>query len=264
MSKKPVEITTTTELVPRDELDTAVLFEPEVLDAVLGKVRDKVIEVERDVSTPKGRKAVASLAHAVSRVKVAIDKRGKDRVALINAGRKTSKEMLTNLRDYAREPLTEWEAAEKKRLEAERIEKEKREAAELLAAEIDQAFDDAHAEYDLREREAAVAAREAELKAKEPEPQEEQEEAPLAEPQAEKSEPEPVAEEPEPEPEKLNKRHRQIIEMEAAGALTELLMDVMTDDEARDAADTVVSFVIEGKVPHIRIDYGEVKGAETC
>jgi len=296
---KPVAITKTTELLTADQLDAAKLFEPKAMDNVLDQVRDTVMEVERDVTTAKGRKNIASLAHAVSRTKVAIDTLGKETVATINGERKKAREMLDNLRDYAREPLTVWEAEEAKRKEAERIEQEKREAEERLAAEIDQAWDDAHAEYDLREREAAVAAREAELKAKEeaqakeaqakeaqakeaetkeaetkeaPEPEPVEEDAAPArksfmpdELAVEPEETGPVVDDPEPQvPAPVDPfRQREMEAVEAIGRLLEL--ETNESMSAYDKADMVITWIAEGRIPYVSINVtSEVKGAGSC
>lgn len=89
------------------------------LEPYLAEVKEKIDEFEADVSTAKGRKAIASMAHKVSKTKTALDSIGKDLVAelkqkpkLIDAERKRMRETLDKWRDEVRAPLTEWEEAE--------------------------------------------------------------------------------------------------------------------------------------------------------
>lgn len=126
MSKKNDNATaTTTEeaaaenwLVVIPEIKTpAELFED---DAMITSVLDRVEELawahEPDLSTDKGRKAVASQAYKVARTKTGLDEAGKAltadwkvRIGLIDANRKRIRERLDKLRDDVRRPLTEWE-----------------------------------------------------------------------------------------------------------------------------------------------------------
>ena len=78
-----------------------------------------------DVTTKKGRDAIASMAHKVARSKTYIDNAGKDLVAELKAlpkqideSRRVVRERLDALKDEVRRPLTEWEA-EQERIKAE-------------------------------------------------------------------------------------------------------------------------------------------------
>lgn len=78
-----------------------------------------------DLTTEKGRKAIASLAFRVTKAKTSIDAAGKKliedarkMVDTVNAERKTIREELDALADRARKPLTDWEVAEAVRSEA--------------------------------------------------------------------------------------------------------------------------------------------------
>lgn len=78
-----------------------------------------------DISTPKGRKEVASLAYKVARSKTALDDMGKKLVegiksqaAAIDADRRIVRDRLDKLRDEVRKPLDEFEAAEAARIKA--------------------------------------------------------------------------------------------------------------------------------------------------
>lgn len=76
-----------------------------------------------DVSTDKGRKAIAGAARKVASVKIAMDKIGKDESMrqkeipkLIDAERKRAWDILEALQKQIRQPLTEWEDTEKERI----------------------------------------------------------------------------------------------------------------------------------------------------
>ena len=78
-----------------------------------------------DVTTKKGRDAIASMAHKVARSKTYIDNAGKALVAELKAlpkqideSRRVVRERLDALKDEVRRPLTEWEA-EQERIKAE-------------------------------------------------------------------------------------------------------------------------------------------------
>jgi hypothetical protein len=74
--------------------------------------------------TPKGRKDIASLAHRVAQSKTFLDGLGKNltedaqkKVKSVNAERKIMRDRLDELKATARQPLTDWEAAEKEKAE---------------------------------------------------------------------------------------------------------------------------------------------------
>lgn len=78
-----------------------------------------------DVTTKKGRDAIASMAHKVARSKTYIDNAGKALVAELKAlpkqideSRRVVRERLDALKDEVRRPLTEWET-EQERIKAE-------------------------------------------------------------------------------------------------------------------------------------------------
>lgn len=123
------------ELLPAITL-TEALFVPNGLDKILAHIHAEVSKHTPDISTERGRKAIASLARKVSSSNARIDECGKDYVAgikvkagLIDAERKRSRDFLNNLRDDTRKPLTDWEDAEENRLKAH-------EAALLELAEL--------------------------------------------------------------------------------------------------------------------------------
>lgn len=143
----------------------AVFTTKEQLDPIIEAIEKEARSLVPDVSTKKGRDAIASMAHKVARSKTYIDNAGKDLVAELKAlpkqideSRRLVRERLDLLKDEVRRPLAEWEA-EQERIKAE--EKAKREADEL-AKEIELAHREAlldNIEYD---REVAEMKAEAE------------------------------------------------------------------------------------------------------
>lgn len=115
------------------ELKELVVIEPEkaltvfttdkALEPYLKLVKVEIDKHVPDVSTKKGREAIASLAYKVAQVKQAVDKIGKDLKDeqkkipdLIDAARNYAKETLQAWQDECRKPLTDWEEAEEKRI----------------------------------------------------------------------------------------------------------------------------------------------------
>ncbi|TKU48781.1 hypothetical protein [Citrobacter sp. wls714] len=112
----------------------AVFTNNEQLDPIIEKIEKEARSLVPDVSTKKGRDAIASMAHKVARSKTYIDNAGKDLVAELKAlpkqideSRRIVRERLDALKDEVRRPLTEWEA-EQERIKAE-------EAAKIKAEE---------------------------------------------------------------------------------------------------------------------------------
>jgi colicin import membrane protein len=101
------------------------LFSPGTMDPLLEQIKAEVRATYTDISTDKGRKAIASLAYKVSRTKTFIDGQRislvaeeKERLARIDAEGKRVREELDALRDEVRQPLTDWENKEKGRIAA--------------------------------------------------------------------------------------------------------------------------------------------------
>jgi colicin import membrane protein len=109
-------------------LDTAplvpeVVFAPGGVDALLAKLEADVRAVPTDLTTNKGRDAIKSLAHKVTRSKTALDAMGKAltedwrlRTNAVNAERQVIRNRLDALAEEVRRPVTTWENAEKARL----------------------------------------------------------------------------------------------------------------------------------------------------
>lgn len=125
MAKKPApaEAETGTEITTFAPDNPMVVFQSaEKVDELLKKITEVVRSHQPDTSTKKGRDAIKSLAFKVTRTKTALDGAGKalneERLRLnevVNAQRRTIVEKLDWLRDEARKPLDEWEAAEEAR-----------------------------------------------------------------------------------------------------------------------------------------------------
>lgn len=93
-------------------------------EELLKGIRAEIDAHKPDVSTPKGRKEIASLAYKVTRTKTAIDDAGKElnaakrkEIDVVDAERRAIRTKLDELADEIRKPLTEWEEAEKARTE---------------------------------------------------------------------------------------------------------------------------------------------------
>lgn len=134
-------------LIDENKLKPAEIFnaeKPEAMESILNEVKEKVGSIVPDLSTDKGRKEIASLAHKVSKSKVMIDDLGKEyasdlkgKIKVIDGARKHAREFLEDLRDQVRKPLTEWEE-EQKRIEEEkrRREEERMEYIESIISAI--------------------------------------------------------------------------------------------------------------------------------
>ena len=103
----------------------AVFTSQEQLDPLIEAIEKEARSLVPDLSTKKGRDAIASMAHKVARSKTYIDNAGKDLVAELKAlpkqideSRRLVRERLDALKDEVRRPLTEWEAKQE-RLKAE-------------------------------------------------------------------------------------------------------------------------------------------------
>lgn len=130
-----------TDLVVIEKANAMTVFRSaDQIEDILQKVEREVMSFVPDVSTAKGRKEIASLAYKVAQTKTYLDGLGKDLVAelkeipkLIDSNRKTVRDRLDELKEKARQPLTDYES------EQERIkrEEEAKRAAEELAKKIE-------------------------------------------------------------------------------------------------------------------------------
>lgn len=111
----------TTDLIALPPMETAlqVYSTPQGLDPYLAKIKEELDAFVPDVSTKKGRDAIASIAYKVAKSKTALDNIGKDLVAelkdvpkKIDAERRRMRDLLDQWKDEVRAPLTAWEEAE--------------------------------------------------------------------------------------------------------------------------------------------------------
>lgn len=96
------------------------------------RMAEQARSIVPDVTTKKGRDAIASQAYKVSKSKTAVDNHGKDLVAgikaqaaVIDKDRKAWRDQCDALRDEIRKPLDDWEQAEKDRVEKHKMDIEK-------------------------------------------------------------------------------------------------------------------------------------------
>jgi colicin import membrane protein len=103
--------------------EPAVVYRDDaVLPALLKEIEGEIAAATAGIDTKRGREAIASLAHSISRRKTPIVEAGKaltedwrKKTATVNATKSTVEREFDALRDKARAPLDEWEATEKAR-----------------------------------------------------------------------------------------------------------------------------------------------------
>ncbi|HHK4483277.1 TPA: hypothetical protein ACQTYQ_006656, partial [Pseudomonas aeruginosa] len=108
--------------VPAKETALQVYSAVNGLDPFLAKIREEIDGFVPDVTTRKGREAIASIAYKVARSKTALDNVGKELVAdlkevpkKVDAERKRMRDLLDSWQAEVRQPLTEWEQREEMR-----------------------------------------------------------------------------------------------------------------------------------------------------
>jgi hypothetical protein len=99
-----------------------VLIDKAKRDEFYAYIKREVEEFVPDLTTEKGRKTIASLAFKVSRTKTAIDDAGAalksewlKKSQAVDESRREIRAQFDMLRDQARKPLDDWEAAEERR-----------------------------------------------------------------------------------------------------------------------------------------------------
>ncbi|TWA71864.1 hypothetical protein FBZ84_101130 [Azospirillum baldaniorum] len=102
---------------------TPEIFTPEKAAEIIADVRREVMSIDRDISSKKGREAIASMAAKIARSKTAADNFGKQlkadykaKVDAIDGIRRVFWDGLEALQKEFRAPLTEFEEAEKARI----------------------------------------------------------------------------------------------------------------------------------------------------
>lgn len=270
----------------------AVFTNNDQLDPLIEAIEKEARSLVPDVTTKKGRDAIASMAHKVARSKTYIDNAGKDLVAELKAlpkqideSRRVVRERLDALKDEVRRPLTEWEA-EQERIKAEEAmlalhvealamnENFDRQLAARIESDhemallMNDAFDREQAdkaaeaerqriahEEEIKRLAAAAAVREVEQRA-----QREREEAALREAalkaqaeQAEQREQVRLAEEKRKADEQA-RREADVKHRKAVG--TEIVKALLANTSlTRDQAIEVLTAVKDGRIPHTGISY---------
>lgn len=98
-------------------------FDPKGLDEVTAKIKAIAADLPADMDKKKNRDEVASFAYRIAKLKSAVEKEGaalskefKELPKKIDATRKQYKDALEALQHEVRQPVTEWEEAEKARV----------------------------------------------------------------------------------------------------------------------------------------------------
>ncbi|GGD43089.1 hypothetical protein [Aureimonas glaciei] len=131
-----------------------VLVDEAKFDELYAEMMREVKAFVPDLGTATGRKEIASLAFKVTRTKTAIDAAGKKlnedarkQINVVDASRRTIRDKLDALADQVRKPLTDWEAAEKRRVDDRQAEIDDLDRAAMIsttttAAEIEKRIAD--------------------------------------------------------------------------------------------------------------------------
>lgn len=114
-----------TDLIPLENPQPSALFAPGGLEPILSRIESDARSLVPDISTVKGRAAVASLAAKVAKAKTYLDGLGKEYTAdlkrqtgAVDAERKAMRDRLDALKAEVRKPLDDWEQAEIDRVES--------------------------------------------------------------------------------------------------------------------------------------------------
>lgn len=106
-----------------NEVNAVEVYTNDGMVPLLDKLERDVLSFVPDISTVKGRKEIASIASKVAKSKTYLDGLGKDLTAdwkkkskVVDAERKKMRDRLDALKIKVRQPLTDFEEAEKKRV----------------------------------------------------------------------------------------------------------------------------------------------------
>lgn len=123
------------ELVTTNAVTAMTVYgEPQGVDRIISEIENQVSSFVPDLSTPSGRKEIASVAYKVAQSKTylvslgkGLTKEWKEKAKKVDEQIRYITEKLDSLKDKVRQPLTEWEEEQEriKKEEAERIELEK-------------------------------------------------------------------------------------------------------------------------------------------
>ncbi len=101
-----------------------VFIEGQDIDSTITRIREEAKNLPVDMTVRKNREEVASFAYKIARSKTAVDKAGaalsaeyKEIPKKIDANRRVYKDAFESLQAEVRQPLTEWEQAERERVQ---------------------------------------------------------------------------------------------------------------------------------------------------
>lgn len=101
----------------------SLLQKEDALEAALSRIEQEARSQAPDLTTARGRKAIASLAHSIARSKTALDGAGKEanadlraKINAVDEQRRKVRERLDALKAEVRKPLDDWEEAEEARV----------------------------------------------------------------------------------------------------------------------------------------------------
>lgn len=245
----------------------AVFTNNDQLDPLIEAIEKEARSLVPDVTTKKGRDAIASMAHKVARSKTYIDNAGKDLVAELKAlpkqideSRRVVRERLDALKDEVRRPLTEWEA-EQERIKAEEAMNALHDEAlamneefdRQLAARIESDHEMALLMNDAFDREQADKAAEAERQRIAHEEEIKRLAAAAAAREVEQREQARLAEEKRKADEQA-RREADVKHRKAVG--TEIVKALLANTSlTRDQSIEVLTAVKDGRIPHTGISY---------
>ena len=112
-----------TELIVIEELNPLEVFTQNGYDDLIGKIEAECNNFTADITTKAGRDEIASMAYKIAKSKTALDKLGKDLVSdwkakskAVDEVRRKAWDRLEALQHKVRQPLTDFENAEKDRV----------------------------------------------------------------------------------------------------------------------------------------------------
>ena len=113
-----------TDLIIIEELNALEIFVENGLEKLISAIELEVAKFVPDMTSEEGRKEIASMAYKVAKSKTALDNLGKDLVSewktkskAVDSVRKIAWDKLEAMQHKVRKPLTDWENAEKLRVE---------------------------------------------------------------------------------------------------------------------------------------------------
>lgn len=142
MAKPVLETVASTDLITIETLKAADVFKLGAVEKLIAGVEEKVRAIPAaDHTTEKGRNEIKALAYKVTRSKTALDELGKNHVAelkkaagVVDADRRIIRDRLDALKDEVRKPVTEFEAADEKRIDAHKANMETLQGLDMFAA----------------------------------------------------------------------------------------------------------------------------------